>query len=123
MKAYITIGRHKFTPKQVFFLQKLGLEKEVARQETYNPELLKQQIGQLKPTAIIVQGLPINLLADLLKIANNYNIPVYMFKTEPTENEEEADIKIPSREGKIRLLKTTGIQRVKRILIEFEDVI
>jgi hypothetical protein len=37
--------------------------------------------------------------------------------------EKDADIAIPSKEGKIRYLKTVALQKLKRVVIEAEDVV
>jgi len=130
MTKYIVIGRHKFTDKQVRILEKVGLTEEIeriAKLEDINSVVQKAKENN---AVILVQALPMHILAQLLSNASRNGIEVYAFKIEAVTtvgiNEkcpEECDIEIPDpRSGNKRCSKTVALQRLKRIIVEAEDV-
>ena len=131
MSKYIVIGRHRFTPVQEELLRKAGLVEEVARiQQLEDINAVVQRAAQ-ESAAIVVQALPMHLLAQLLSAANRAGVSVYAFKIEAVAtvpmNEEcpaEADVVIPDpRSGNKRCSRTVALQRLKRIVVEAEDVV
>jgi len=128
---YIVIGRHRFTPVQIQLLQKLGLTEEVARVQQISDVADVLKLAKEKGAdAIVIQALPMHLLAQLLTVANRANIPVYGFRIEAVtivpitqRCPAEADVEIPDpRSGNKRCSKTLALQRLKRIVVEAEDV-
>ena len=127
---FITIGRHKYTPKQEELLRRAGLTQEIeriAQVNNVNDVVTKaRELG----AAIVVQALPMHILAQLLTVAQRNNVPVYAFRiqaldTVPLDEScpSEADIEVPDpRSGNKRCSKTAALQRLKRIVVEAEDV-
>jgi len=133
---YLVVGRHNFTPVQVKLLEAVGLIEEVARVEQVdNAGAVISMAKEVGAEAIVVQALPMHLLAQLLQAAIRADIPVYGFRIETVglyqtrEEAEEvakrvgADILLPSREGTWRVARTAALQQLKRIIVEAEDVV
>jgi hypothetical protein len=128
--SYITIGRHEFTGRQLKLLAKIGLTHEVERIEQVSdiPSIVKK--AQEKGTPIIVQALPMHLLAQLVQIANRARIPVYSFEiqsigiaksreeAEELAKQHNADIILPDpKSGTYRVSKTVALQQVVSITV------
>ena len=125
---FITIGRHKFTERQLKLLELVGLKEEKARignvKDTKDVIAIAKEKGA---DTIVIQGLPPSLLMQLLQHAKRENIKVLMFRIQAitvTDNEEEAkkiarehnaDIVLPSREGKFRVSKTVALEEIEKI--------
>ena len=127
---YITIGRHKFTDKQVQLLEKVGLTEEVERVVKLEDINSVVQKARENNAVILVQALPMHILAQLLNSAQRQGIEVYAFKIEavatvPIDHKcpSDCDIEIPDpRSNNKRCSKTVALQRLKRIVVEAEDV-
>jgi len=120
---FITIGRHRFSDRQIELLRKIGLTDEVARVETVTNVSDVIKLAQERGAkAIVVQGLPLPILAQLLAEASRAGIAVFGFETEPVTDENVADIKLPSQEGKMRLLRTKAVVRFVKIEVVKEVV-
>ena len=131
MSRYIVIGRHKFTPVQTRLLEKAGLKEEIERiQMLENINEVVQKAAQ-NNAAIVVQALPMHILAQLLNAANREAVPVYAFKIEavatvPLDSNcpNDCDIEVPDpRSGNKRCSRTAALQRLRRIVVEAEDVV
>ena len=135
MRRFITIGRHAYTPAQARLLSIAGLGPEVGRiAHLRDPREAVEMASQKGAQAIVVQALPLPLLAQLLSLARRAGVEVYGFRVEavglyPTREAAEeaasrlgADIVSPSREGSWRVARTAALQRLKRIVVEAEDV-
>ena len=129
---YIVVGRHKFTSVQVRLLEKAGLTDEVGRiAQVEDPVDVIKRARELGADAIVVQALPMHLLAQLLQAATRAGIPVYGFKIQPVamvgideECPAEADVEIPNpRAGNKRCNKTVALERLIRVLIETQPVV
>jgi len=130
-KSFITIGRHRFTERQLQLLQKAGLKEEIERiQQVNSVDEVVQKAAQ-RGAAIVVQALPLPLLAQLLAAANKANVPVYGFRIEAlatlsvySKCPSVADIEIPDpRSGNKRCSMTVALQKLKQIVVEAEDVV
>ena len=133
---YLVVGRHRFTDRQLRLLEKAGLTEEVKRIATVeDPVDVVLQAVELGVDAIVVQSLPMELLARLVDAADSEFIPVYTFKieaiatasnmeeAEEIARREKADIILPDpRSGNIRVSKTVALQRVLRIVVETREV-
>ena len=130
--TFVTVGRHSFTASQRTLLERVGLVAEVHRFQSVRDTIeVVEKARELGASAIVVQGLPLPLLAQLLQHASRAGVPVYAFRTEaiglfPSREEAEragADIVIPSSEGSFRALRTVALQRLVKIQIVAEDVV
>jgi len=95
MKA-VLIGRHSLLPIQTRMLEKLGIEivRQVPQVPT-SPQEISQFVAQLKAEgveAIVIQALPMAVLATLLQEAKKHGIKVLTFEQETifTGSVEEA---------------------------------
>ncbi|MFA4798730.1 hypothetical protein [Pyrococcus kukulkanii] len=129
-RKVIVIGRHEFTEVQKRLIEKAGLQKIKQIQHVNDITKLIQEAKELNAD-ILVQAMPMHLLAQLLSSASREGITVYSFKLEPVglfDTEEAArrsgaDVIVPSREGTYRGMKTRALQKLIRIEIVTEDVI
>lgn len=128
---YITVGRHKYTPAQKTLLERAGLTEEVGRiQHVDNPTEVTSRAKELG-AAIVIQALPIPVLASLLQAAKRAGVQVYGFRLKPVglfKSRDEAvvsggDVIVPSREGTFRVMKTSALQRLIKVEIVAEDVV
>ena len=128
---YVVVGRHDFTPPQRRLLVKAGLTEEAGRIPQINTPSEPVVVAKNNNAeAIVIQALPMHLLAALLPTANKFNIKVYGFKVEavatvPADQPcpEEADIEVvDQRSGNKRCSKTVSLQLLKRIIVDAEDV-
>lgn len=125
---YVTIGRHPYTPRQQELLLKAGLLREAARIENLeNPRQPVELAREKAATAIVVQALPLHLLAQLLQEARKAGIEVYSFKmrSEKLAKEDKCppgtEIELASGDTK-RCIRTEALQRIENILIVTETV-
>lgn len=125
---FVTIGRHEWTDKQKQLLEAAGLTEEVARiAQLQGIEHLVSVIDEHQPDAIVIQALPLHLIAQILQYIK---LPVYNFKIEAVATKKldeecpsEADIEIVDRRsGTKRCSKTVAIQRLKKVVVEAEEV-
>lgn len=133
---YVVVGRHKFTSRQEKLLEEAGFTVQTARiEQMQSPQEVVEKAKETGASAIVVQALPMHLLAQLLQHASRAGMSVYSFRIEAvaTINSEEearkiaeetgADIVLPDpRSGNYRVSKTVALQKVKRIVVEAEDV-
>ena len=127
---YITIGRHPFTPRQKELLAKAGLKEEVARVvqvNDVNEVIVKAK--EVNAKAIVVQALPMHLLAQLLQATNRAGIPVLQFEMETIASvkaeekcPEGTEVERPAEGGFKRCIRTKRLVRVKRIVVETEPI-
>ena len=127
---FITIGRHEYTPLQRKLLEKTGLTEEVKR--VVQVDDVREVVGEAEKlgAVIVIQALPMHVLAQLLQAASRAGIPVYSFRIEAITtvgiNEtcpKECDIEISDpRSGNKRCSRTAALQRLKRIVVDTEDV-
>jgi len=127
---FLLVGRHNLTERQKELLKKVGLEKMVTRIETVNNPI--QVVAEAKRTgaeAIVVQGLPMHIMASIINSASREGMPVLAFEMEQvglvsneSEIPENAEVVLPSREGTIRILRTARLVMLKRVVIEKEVV-
>ena len=127
---YVTIGRHPFTATQKKLLMMAGLTEEAARiPQLGSPADAIKEARERNAGAIVVQALPMHLLAQLLQAAGRAGIPVYSFKmrTLATLPEGQAcppgtEVERPAEGGMKRCVATEALQRLKRIVVEAEEV-
>ena len=131
MTRFVTIGRHEFTPRQKQLLQKAGLAEEAERiAHVNNPAEVVKIAKERGAKAIVVQALPMHILAQLLQAAQREGIEVLQFQMETlaTVKENEACPKGTEVESEVRgselkrCIRTKALVRVKRIVIETEPV-
>lgn len=126
----LLIGRHSLTEKQKLLLEKVFGKYDIIQIATVDPT---DPIKSLPSSfdAIVIQALPIDLLAKLMKC----NKPIYQFKiiavdlvnseekAKQIAKEKDADIILHDpKTGNYRVSKTIALQRIKKIIIETEDV-
>lgn len=130
-RPIVVIGRHEFTPRQKELLRKAGLnpENETKRIIQLNNPQEAVESAKAASAAIVVQALPLPLLAQLLQAAARAGVEVYGFRMETiasvpvNENcPESTEIERPAEGGVKRCVRTAALQRLKRIVIEAEDV-
>lgn len=130
-RPIVVIGRHEFTLRQKELLRKAGLnpEAEAKRIVQLNNPAEAVEAAKQANAAIVVQALPLPLLAQLLQAANRAGVEVFNFRMEtfatvPAEQAcpEGTEIERPAEGGHKRCVRTAALQRIKRIVIEAEDV-
>jgi len=137
MKGAI-IGRHSLLPSQQKALESLQVKivKQIPQVPT-DQKALEQFIHELKSQgieALIIQALPIDLLAKLLPHFTIYFMKMQAVAT--VESEEEAKkiieqapdkrvaIPAPNRDKKtFRIMEFIGITKIKKIVVEEEFVV
>lgn len=133
MKKIILIGRHDLTDKQKLLLDKYFGEWSIdLKLQQVDPANPLKDIDQSRFEAVVVQVLPVDILAKLLRVSR---LPVFLFKVEAVavvsderevedlSRKHDADIvNYDPRSGNYRVAKTVALQRLLRIDIVTEDV-
>ncbi len=138
MKGVI-VGRHSLLQVQQKMLEKLGIE--IARQVPQIPTEQKEisnfvrELKNENVEVIVIQALPINILAVLLQEAKKSGIKVLSFKQETifTGSKEEAErlvaekpdrrTLLPSKENVFRVIEARELVEIKEIKIIEETVV
>ena len=137
----VLIGRHNLLPVQEELLRKINAEivRRVEQVPT-EPQQIREFVKQLKEggvEAIVIMGLPINLLAVLHQEAKKVGIELLLFEMkaiETTESEERARQLVAEKPhartmlkeagtAKIRVIECVGISRVKEVKVEVEPLV
>lgn len=131
---YITIGRHEYTPIQIQLLEAVGLFEEIDRVEYLKADDINRVVKEAveNNASIVVQALPVGILAKLLKKAREDEVPVYGFIVETIgtfgkdealtlKKHVDADVWIESN-GSVRLGKTKALTRLRKVVVE-QDIV
>ena len=135
----VLVGRHGLLPVQERMLQKLGIE--IVRQVPQVPAEQKEiasfvrELKNENVEVIVIQALPINILAVLLQEAKKSGIKVLSFKQETifTGDRETAEklvserpdrrTLLPSRENVFRVIEVKELAEIKEVRIVEETII
>lgn len=111
-------------------MEKAGLTEEITRVQQVENVQDVVRLARENDAVIVVQALPMHILAQLLQAASRQNVPVFSFKIEaittvPLDSAcpTDADVEVPDpRSGNKRCSRTVALQRLIRIVVEAEDV-
>ncbi len=130
----VLVGRHSLLPAQERALRELGMEVVEQVAQIDDPRKFVEELQDVE--GIVIQVLPLSLLAQMLPLAKKRGIKIFMFeqgKAKIFDSEEEAKRFVeeaPDRrvmlasptDNIFRVVEFTGVAEVKNIKIETEKV-
>ena len=132
----VLVGRHQLLEGQKKALDELGIQIEKQVVNIDDPQKFVQEVANLGVDVIVIQALPLPILAQILQSAKRHGIKVYMFnqgKAEIFDNKEEAEKYIQElpeyrvllaspTDNKFRVVEFTSVEEVQEIRIVTKTV-
>ena len=126
---YVFVGKHNPSNIQLGMLKEAGLVDMVKRFKKVDDVKSVVDYAGDNECAIVVQGLPIGMMAELVTLARKANVPVYIFRTRLVFSMKNGN-KCPEwcdvvvKRGDIVECKITeSLQRIKKVVFDSEDVV
>jgi len=130
VKAFL-VGRHKLLEAQSRGLEELGFEIVGQVVNIDDPVEFINSVVQKGAEAVVIQALPLSLLAQILPLAKRNNIKIFMFeqgRAQIFNDEEEARkfveeapdrriLLISATDQRFRVVEFTGVVEVKEIKV------
>jgi len=130
MAKAILVGRHQLLPAQEQAIRDLGLEiiERVEQIDRAKVSTLPQGVE-----ALVIQAIPLSILADILPVARGRQIKILLMEQEalgrdllPVEEAEKLIREAPDRRVALRALTPNGEERVRvvefRRIVEVKDI-
>ena len=132
----VLVGRHQLLEGQKKALDELGIEVVEQVVNIDNPQEFVQRAANLGVDVIVIQALPLPILAQILQSAKRHGIKVYMFnqgKAEIFDSKEDAEKYVQElpeyrvllaspTDNKFRVVEFTSVEEVQEIRIVTKTV-
>jgi len=127
--GYVLIGKHELTSVQKELVSKAGLGEEICKFDNIKNVMDVVMFCRKNNCNVLVEGLPVGLMAELVTVARRYKVKVYTFDTRTVFVVNNGS-KCPSycdvvleRGDKVVCKMTVSLREVTKVVFSYYDVV